>query len=308
MSILGQADGGDAALATAIVLVVCCVAAVVGGTLGFYRKEAVLGPERVGGPQSGWPVLATLLFGTAAWVVPNIALAMYKKSQWASAGGVGEFKIDLRPADYAFVATVPGIIAAVVVFLTLKTFSRDVRPRLGLGARLLPSGIARGVGATLLVVPPVLVVSVLTEVLYKKLQYQHPSEHELLGAMKASAPAVRWMLVAGAVLVAPVAEELLFRGLFQTLLVWAFNNIARAKAAPATPGRLAAGRWLAILVTAAVFASIHAWWSAPPIFALAIGLGFAFERTGSLWVNMTMHALFNGFQTAIFLMSSGGSS
>jgi membrane protease YdiL (CAAX protease family) len=40
----------------------------------------------------------------------------------------------------------------------------------------------------------------------------------------------------------------------------------------------------------------------PPIFVLALCLGFAYERTGSLWVTMSIHALFNGFQTLFYLM------
>ena len=60
-------------------------------------------------------------------------------------------------------------------------------------------------------------------------------------------------------------------------------------------------RWAAVVVTSALFALVHAAWSAPPIFILSVGLGYAYERTGNLWVPITMHLLFNAIQTLFFL-------
>jgi membrane protease YdiL (CAAX protease family) len=39
----------------------------------------------------------------------------------------------------------------------------------------------------------------------------------------------------------------------------------------------------------------------PPIFFLAICLGYAYERTGSLWTSIVMHSLFNATSTYLFL-------
>jgi membrane protease YdiL (CAAX protease family) len=56
--------------------------------------------------------------------------------------------------------------------------------------------------------------------------------------------------------------------------------------------------WIAVIVTALLFASVHEAWSSPAIFVLAIGLGFTYERTGNLWSNITIHILFNAVNTA----------
>ena len=50
-----------------------------------------------------------------------------------------------------------------------------------------------------------------------------------------------------------------------------------------------------MLLTSLLFAAIHM--NGPvflPLFVLAVCLTLAYEATGSLWVPMLMHALFNG--------------
>jgi membrane protease YdiL (CAAX protease family) len=55
--------------------------------------------------------------------------------------------------------------------------------------------------------------------------------------------------------------------------------------------------WVAILITSLIFALVHDAWSRPAIFVLALGLGYIYERTGKLWASITIHVLFNGFNT-----------
>jgi membrane protease YdiL (CAAX protease family) len=62
-----------------------------------------------------------------------------------------------------------------------------------------------------------------------------------------------------------------------------------------------AARWLAVIITSVVFALIHPLWTAPMIFILSIALGYVYERTGSLWVPIVMHAMFNISSTVLFL-------
>ena len=63
--------------------------------------------------------------------------------------------------------------------------------------------------------------------------------------------------------------------------------------------------WLAIVLTSVLFASVHSAWSSPMIFFLSVCLGYAYERTGSLWTNVTIHAAFNATSTALYLLSRG---
>ncbi|MDH3584508.1 MAG: CPBP family glutamic-type intramembrane protease, partial [Phycisphaerae bacterium] len=100
-----------------------------------------------------------------------------------------------------------------------------------------------------------------------------------------------WGLVAVAVIGAPLVEEIVFRGLLQTALRHA---------------RIVLRRWGVIVVASAVFTGIHVgaadWHAMPALFVLSLGLGFLYERTGSLWAPILMHALFNASQIALTLL------
>ena len=92
------------------------------------------------------------------------------------------------------------------------------------------------------------------------------------------------LIVGFAVAVAPVFEEFFFRGF----------------AYPALKQRW--GTWRALTMVSVVFAAIH--FHVPsmgPLFALAVGLGLAYESTGSLLAPITMHALFNATNVAMLL-------
>jgi membrane protease YdiL (CAAX protease family) len=82
----------------------------------------------------------------------------------------------------------------------------------------------------------------------------------------------------GAVVVAPVAEELFFRGLVQTLLVGVLRN-----------------RWLAIALGAIVFGAVHysQVHAVGALVLLGLLIGYAYERTGSLIPPIAIHAAFN---------------
>ena len=90
-----------------------------------------------------------------------------------------------------------------------------------------------------------------------------------------------------AVLVGPLLEEVVFRGLLQTLLI---DTLGRRF------------RWTAVLIAAAVFALIHAgpvsWHGWPGLFVLGVVLGWLYERTGSLLPCYLAHALFNAANIA----------
>ena len=44
------------------------------------------------------------------------------------------------------------------------------------------------------------------------------------------------------------------------------------------------------------------WHALPALFVLSLGLGWLYERTGSLWAVMLMHALFNASQITFTLL------
>ena len=94
-----------------------------------------------------------------------------------------------------------------------------------------------------------------------------------------------WVAVVAAVVLAPVAEELFFRGVV-------FNAFLRER-----------GPRLAYLGSAALFAVIHQSIVALlPIFLLGLALAWVYDRTGSLLAPIVMHAVVNGISVAIVLL------
>ena len=96
--------------------------------------------------------------------------------------------------------------------------------------------------------------------------------------------AVVALITVFAIAIAPVFEEFLFRGF----------------AYPVLKQRWGASK--ALVVVSAAFAAIHLHLpSLGPLFALAVGLGLAYELTGSLLAPITMHVLFNAANVLMIL-------
>ncbi len=107
-------------------------------------------------------------------------------------------------------------------------------------------------------------------------------EHEIVDRIR-SGEMTLWAVWVGTALLAPITEELFFRGIFQTGLV---NVLKR--------------RWLAVVLSAAVFGAVHA--GGPenpqphvvlPLTVLGVLLGVLYLRTGTLVAPILLHALFN---------------
>lgn len=104
-----------------------------------------------------------------------------------------------------------------------------------------------------------------------------------------TSPAVLALLGALAVLVAPLFEELVFRGL-------AYPALKQKCGAPA-----------AALLVSALFALLHqnaAAWA--PLMALGLTLVVTYEASGSLWTPMFLHSVFNAANLAGLLLRPEG--
>jgi uncharacterized protein len=96
-----------------------------------------------------------------------------------------------------------------------------------------------------------------------------------LAAHGLSAPGA-WLTLLGIVVVAPLAEEVLFRGYLFTALITTLP------------------RWLAHTATALLFGIAHGPDYALPIAVLALLFGWLRERHRALWPSVLAHALHNG--------------
>jgi len=117
----------------------------------------------------------------------------------------------------------------------------------------------------------------------------HFDEHATLNLLRAAREGPAWVstfLMLAAVIAAPLAEELLFRGMILTMLQ-----------------RLSGSAWIGVLGSAAIFALFHLSNpdAVPPLFIFGLALGVAFARSGSLAVPIIMHVCFNG-KTILWLM------
>lgn len=164
---------------------------------------------------------------------------------------------------------------------------RSLRVLCGLESKRIVSGFMWSLAGILVAMPWVWWSLQGTLKLWEWLDYQHPQKHSLLLELDRSAGiGIRIAVILAAVVVAPVFEEMLFRGFLQT----GFRRITRSAVA-------------AVGMSSLIFALIHAPWQAPPIFVLSLFLGWVYERTRSLWAPIGMHAAFNALVIVVNSLS-----
>jgi membrane protease YdiL (CAAX protease family) len=190
---------------------------------------------------------------------------------------------------------------------------------LGIDGRRIVADVGLGAVAFLMLAPPVYA-------LQDWLVRWFPSEHPLLSLLAQHGSLPVYLSVGfSAVIVAPIVEEWLFRVLLQG---WIERLMLPTEpAAKAAPARLASAEssrviphatgetrqlfaaapgWLAIITSAACFAGLHAAHGPDPIplFVLAAGLGYLYQRTHRILPCITVHVLLNGVTLAAFLLES----
>jgi membrane protease YdiL (CAAX protease family) len=142
-------------------------------------------------------------------------------------------------------------------------------------------GAARALGLAagllLLLVPFFLIVTATTF----QMLGGHAEQQEIVkiyqDAAKTGKHEIIWQVVVAAVIIAPITEEILFRGYFYPVL------------------KRFGGALPAAVATSVLFGAIHNnALGMPGLTLLALGLTLAYEWSGSLLVSIFMHAWFNG--------------
>jgi membrane protease YdiL (CAAX protease family) len=117
----------------------------------------------------------------------------------------------------------------------------------------------------------------------------HPEQESVEVFRQINEPSLVFAFMLQAVLISPLMEELFFRGFLLTFL----KNYTST--------------WLALVLSAGVFAFVHVNLGAiPQLWLLGIVLGIAYEHTGSLLLPIGIHACFN-LVTALSLLLDKGS-
>jgi len=156
-------------------------------------------------------------------------------------------------------------------------------------------GIGRGIGLGLvafLAIQPLLFLAERTQFFILRNAPMVPLQDTLQGMLRMRSATTLALSSFVAVLIAPVSEEMLFRGFLQPAL--------RHWMAPA----------MAVLTSAAFFAAGHMdLYNMAPLFVLGLALGYLYHRTHSLVAPITLHVVFNGMTVlAIFAHRSVAAS
>ena len=144
-------------------------------------------------------------------------------------------------------------------------------------------GFRRPTLAFFWVIPLALVV--VYTVTYAHDIFVNPEQQALLDHFPKT-PAGVALLTLLAVVMAPLFEELFFRGFL-------FRGLARSWGWP-----------LAAVVSGAIFGAVHQQLTVfIPLFALGFVLAWTYKRTGSLWTPIALHAVFNGISVVAWALT-----
>jgi len=124
---------------------------------------------------------------------------------------------------------------------------------------------------------------------YPELHRYFLQEHELLSVLDTLSLPWKSLVIISAVVLAPLTEEIFFRGMVQSGLRKLFKS-----------------PWTAVIFSSAFFALVHIpyWRSMPALFALSVAIGYNYERCGRIYPAILMHAIFNAAQITIWLYAS----
>jgi membrane protease YdiL (CAAX protease family) len=185
-----------------------------------------------------------------------------------------------RVVEFRHVVSGAAIYGAILLFLTGLLLYRDFRPAVVFGFGDLT--FRRSLGRALLYLAAAYPLLILVQAMVYGAAGGNLSPQEVVEFLqRAEGPRDRLAVVAMAVIVAPVAEEVIFRGYLYPVV------------------KKYAGTTVALLLTSVLFAVLHGHVpSIPALTMLAVCLGLAYEKSGSLLVPMIMHAVFNAVSVA----------
>ncbi|WP_406700440.1 CPBP family intramembrane glutamic endopeptidase [Singulisphaera sp. Ch08] len=306
--------------------------------------------------------LGSVVLVVFTWLIVNVGLiTIYLKVTEGVPPAVAKAGKAVGPAvtrtlgfteQMVVTSLINGVLLLAIPVLLMLT-SRARLADLGIERRRLGQQLLVGTLAFFLVSPFVYALNGLAVLIWKP--ESHPLEKMIRNE---SSMGIAELAVLSAVLLAPAAEELIFRGVIQRWLSKIFNPrpidevwfdepavpfelpplqedespVDRVSIVPSdrgpsldespflppsSPARTRSTspqldlstdpdrvRMQPIVLTSILFALVHfPQWPAPlAIFFLSLGLGYVFERSGSLIAAMVMHALFNGLGTLLLFV------
>jgi membrane protease YdiL (CAAX protease family) len=197
-----------------------------------------------------------------------------------------------QPLQYRAVTGLCGYVLALTIGAVLVRLIRASAPQAGLD--LTGRSVAWGIVSLILALPLVYSAGMICVMIQQAATGKEISSHlahPILQSLNEN-PHSPWAWVVGfiSIVMAPLQEEIVFRGFLQT----GFLTLLKRP-------------WLAILMSSCVFGLAHLgagmpWYGIVPVFVLGLAMGLAFEKTRSLGTAITMHVLFNGGNVVLAMM------
>jgi membrane protease YdiL (CAAX protease family) len=178
---------------------------------------------------------------------------------------------------------------AVIIFLARASFARRLKG-FGLNAKTIVKDFFAGAVNLCAVWPVVMAMIILTTLLGKLFRGQdfELQQHQGLELItEHSQLPLRMLIIVLVVVIAPILEEMFFRGLFQTMIRPFF-----------------AKPWLSVVISSGLFATLHQPGHWPALFMLGMCLGYSYEKSGSLFRPIFIHSFFNGIVITAVLYSA----
>ena len=180
-----------------------------------------------------------------------------------------------------------GLTGALVV--ASYAFDNGIAGGMGLTARRWANDSIRSVVGYLAIIPVCILLMFAAHEIASRWRPDLMPPHPFLQILKGPGASQSWRiaLIFTSVVLAPIGEEVIFRGLLQSM----FRRYLKSP-------------WMAIIFASVVFAGIHVLAdvkSLPALFALSLALGYNYERTGRLLAPILIHMIFNAVMITVWL-------
>jgi membrane protease YdiL (CAAX protease family) len=204
--------------------------------------------------------------------------------------------------DHILICICTGIGIVLIVILARWFFARRLKG-FGLSTKNWLKDFAIAV-VNLITIYPFVTIALLATLFFCKLfigpAFKMPEHQELILLGKQSPTSVKVLISVITIIVIPIFEEMLFRGMFQTALRSYLSELQLRQGNSGKQKMI----WAAIAITSVFFAATHGdkehW---PALFVLAMCLGYSYEKSGSLLRPIFIHAMFNA-NSVIFTLYS----
>jgi membrane protease YdiL (CAAX protease family) len=208
-------------------------------------------------------------------------------THWAAVK-LGWFAADARETTAALIqGVVFHGVALLIIWIFIRRRSSSWQEAFGLNFDGLKRAVGQGMAGYIGIIPIIVVTSMLWQILFYTAGYPVTLQDVVTIFLEPQSGWSLFLLLVLAVVVAPLVEEALFRGILLPVLMKKM------------------GTGTAVVATSLVFAGIHQHLpSFAPLFVLAVGLAMLYIHSGSLWAPIVLHAVFNGVSICILLLVS----